>query len=48
MHRERKICNLVSFVGEKDQEMYLTFQWNIVQIGEGEDRQEVSEKDVLE
>ena len=45
---QEKICKLMSFVGDKGREMYLTFQWNTIQIGERDDRQEVSEKDVLE
>ena len=39
-----KICNLTSFVWE----IYLTFQWQTVQVGAGEDKQDVNEKDILE
>ena len=33
---KEKICNLMSFVGDKGQEIYHTFQWNTVQVGSGE------------
>ena len=45
---KEKICNLMSFVGDKGCKMYLTFQWNTIQVGEGDDVHEVSEKDVLD
>ena len=38
----------MSFVGDKGQEIYLTFQWDTVQVGSGESAQNVSEKDILE
>ena len=38
----------MSFVGDKGREIYLTFQWDTVQIGSGESAQIVSEKDILE
>ena len=37
----------MSFVGDKGRKMYLTFQWNNVQVGEGEHVEEVTEKDLL-
>lgn len=43
-----KICNLMSFVGDKGREIYFTFQWETVRIGSGESELIVSEKDVLE
>ena len=45
---KEKICNLMSFVGDKGREMYLTFQWNTIQVGTGENTQQVSEKDILD
>ena len=36
------------FVGDKGREIYLTFQWETVQVGSGESAQNVSEKDILE
>ena len=36
------------FVGDKGRDIYLTFQWEIVQVGSGESAQNVSEKDILE
>ena len=33
---KEKMCNLMSFVGDKGQEMYLNFQWNTIQVGEGD------------
>ena len=44
---KEKICNLMSFVGDKGREMYLTFQWKTVEVGTGHDIQQVSEKDIL-
>ena len=41
---KEKICNLMSFVGDKGQEIYLTFQWDTVQVGSGENRHDISEK----
>ncbi len=38
---KEEICNLMSFVGGKGREMYLTFQWNTIQVGEGDDADEV-------
>ena len=38
----------MSFVGDKGREIYLTFQWETVQVGSGESAQNVSEKDILE
>jgi hypothetical protein len=38
---KEKICNLMSFVGDKGREMYLTFQWNTIQVGTGENTQQV-------
>ena len=45
---KEKICNLMSFVGDKGQEIHLTFQWETVQVGSGESAQNVSEKNILE
>lgn len=46
---KEKICNLMSFVGDKGRETsYITFQWENVEVGTGEDTQTVSEKDLLE
>ena len=44
---KEKICNLMSFVGDKGREIYLTFQWETVKVGSGESAQDVSEKDIL-
>ena len=38
----------MSFVGDKGREIYLTFDWQTVQVGTGETAQNVSEKDILE
>ena len=38
----------MSFVGGKGREMYLTFQWNTIEVGTGDNTQQVSEKDVLD
>ena len=43
-----KICNLMSFVGDKGRESYLTFDWQTVQVGTGDTAQNVSEKEILE
>ena len=45
---KEKICNLMSFVGDKGREIYLTFQWDTVQVGSGENRHGISERDILE
>ena len=45
---KEKICNLMSFVGDKGREIYLTFQWGTVQVGSGESAQNVNEKDILQ
>ena len=45
---KEKICNLMSFDGDKGQEIYLTFQWDTVQVGSGENRHDISERDILE
>ena len=45
---KEKMCNLMSFFGDKGQEIYLTFQWNTVQVGSGENRRDISERDILE
>ena len=45
---KEKICNLMSFVGDKGREIYLTFQWNTVQVGSGENRHDIRERDILE
>ena len=45
---KEKICNLMSFVGDKGREIYLTFQWETVQVGSGESAQNVKEKDILQ
>ena len=45
---KEKICNLTSFVGDKGQEIYFTFQWDTVQVGSGENRHDISERDILE
>ena len=38
----------MSFVGDKGREIYLTFDWQTVQVRTGETAQNVSEKDILE
>ena len=38
----------MSFVGDKGREIYLTFQWDTVQVGSGENRHDISERDILE
>ena len=38
----------MSFVGDKGQEIYLNFQWDTVQVGSGENRHDISERDILE
>ena len=38
----------MSFVGDKGREMYLTFDWQTVQVRTGETAQNVREKDILE
>jgi len=45
---KEKIFNLMSFVGDKGREIYLTFQWETVQVGSGESAQNVNEKDILQ
>ena len=45
---KEKICNLMSFVGDKGRDIYLTFQWDTVQVGSGENRHDISERDILE
>ena len=45
---KEKICNLMSFVGDKGREIYLTFQWETVRVGTGESAQDVNERDILE
>ena len=45
---KEKICNLMSFVGDKGREIYLTFDWQTVQVGTAETTQNVSEKYILE
>ena len=45
---KEKICNLMNFVGDEGREIYLTFQWETVQVKPGESAQNVSEKDILE
>ena len=39
---KEKTCSFMSFVGDKGPEMYLTFQWNTVEVGTGDDIQDVS------
>jgi len=46
--KKEKICNLMSFVGKKGREIDLTFQWQTMKVGTGEERQDVNAKDVLE
>ena len=36
------------FVGDEGREIYLTFQWNTVQVGSGENRHDIRERDILE
>ena len=36
------------FVGDKGRDIYVTFQWETVQVGSGESAQNVSEKDIRE
>ena len=38
----------MSFVGDKGQEIYLTFDWQTVQVGTGDTARNVSEKEILE
>ena len=45
---KEKMCNLMSFVGDKGREIYLFLQWETLQVGSGESAQNVSEKDILE
>ena len=45
---KEKICNLMSFVDHKGREIYLTFDWQTVQVGTGDTEQNVSEKEILE
>ena len=45
---KEKICNRMSFVGDKGREIDLTSQWNTIQVGSGEKRHEISERDLLE
>ena len=45
---KEKICNFISFVGDKGREIYLTFDWQTVQVGTGDTAQNVSEKEILE
>ena len=33
----------MSFVGDEGREIYLTFQWNTVQVGSGENRHDIRE-----
>ncbi|PFX12279.1 Uncharacterized protein K02A2.6 [Stylophora pistillata] len=37
----------MSFVGDKGRNIYLTFQWEIVQVGSGESAQNVNEKEIF-
>ena len=37
----------MSFVGDKGQEIYLTFDWQTVQVGMGDTAQNVNEKEIL-
>ena len=46
--KKEKIYNLMSFVGDRGREIFLTFSWETVEVGTEEDRQSISEKDVLE
>ena len=45
---KEKICNLMNFVGDKGREIYLSFDWQTVQVGAGDTVQNVSEKEILE
>ena len=45
---KEKMCNLMSFVGDKGREIYFSFQWETLQVGSRESAQNVSEKDILE
>ena len=45
---KEKICSLMSFVGNKGRETYLIFQWEMMKVEIGENRQNVSEKNILE
>ena len=38
----------MSFVGDKGREIFLTFDWQTVQVGTGHTAQNVSEKEILE
>ena len=38
----------MSFAGDKGREIYLTFQWDTVQVGSGKNRHDISERDILE
>ena len=46
--RKKKIFNLMSFAVDKGREIYLTFQWDTVQVGSGKNRHDISERDILE
>ena len=43
---KEKICNLMSFVGDKGQEISLHFDWQTVQVGTGDTAQNVSKKEI--
>ena len=43
--KKEKVCNLMSFVSNKGRKIfYLTFQWQTVQVGAGEDKKDINEK----
>ena len=43
---KEKICSLMSFVGDKGRKIYLTFDWQTVQVGTGDTAQNVREKEI--
>ena len=47
-HCKFMFTHLMSFVGDKGREIYLTFQWGTVQVGSGESAQNVNEIDILQ
>ena len=47
--KKEKVCNLMSFAGNKGRKIfYLTFQWQTVQVGAGEDKKDINEKVIPE
>ena len=48
IHGKRENMQTMSFVGDEGREIYLTFRWNTVQVGSGENRHDIRERDILE